>query len=154
VVELIALAGPDPFRGWFDQPSMNRGDGYRALKEQLARPLVAAAERYIPGLAAATVVEEISTPATNRHYVQHQTGAIYGLARTPGQLGRFGPTTPLSGLYLCGSSVYCGGIVPCAQSGWVAGQLAEGYLQRLRPQVSAARRLWRQSAQWAQLWML
>ena len=125
-VEIVALSSAKPFRDFFDGRSMKRCAAYRALKEEIAGPLIETAERYIPDLRQNIVLKEISTPATNKHFTTQQDGSIYGPAHTPKQVlfGRFSPKAPLRGLFLCGASVIAGGVYPSMKSGAQAGQLA------------------------------
>ncbi|MCA9666998.1 MAG: NAD(P)/FAD-dependent oxidoreductase [Myxococcales bacterium] len=141
IVELVTLASPEPFRRWFGMPTLKRGAEYDALKQRLAEPFLELAEQYIPGVSSRVVIQEVATPATNAHYVQNDSGQIYGPAHTPSQvlLGRFPAKTPLDGLYLCGASVIGCGVMPCTKSGVLAGRLA---LRELDEQ-SASRGGWR-----------
>ncbi len=125
-VELVTLARATPFQRWAETRSMKRGDGYHDLKQALAERLIGAAERYLPGLSGAVVCQEVSTPLTNTHFVGAEQGNIYGPAQTPRQSGkgRFPMRTPVPGLYLCGASVISAGILPCAATGYWAGNAA------------------------------
>lgn len=138
VIELVALASAEPFAPWFEQRTLKRDASYNAQKEAIGRQLIATAERYLPGLKERIVIQEISTPATNRWYVNDEHGAIYGPAHTPRQVlgGRFSTTTELPGLLLCGSSVICGGVYACIRSGHNAGRTAVEQLAAERPSVA------------------
>ncbi|MCB9554800.1 MAG: NAD(P)/FAD-dependent oxidoreductase [Deltaproteobacteria bacterium] len=133
IVEIVTLVAAQPFARWFGQRTMKRDQDYNDLKRRIADPLIERAALYVPELRSEEiVVRESSTPATNSHYIHNRSGAIYGPAHTPNQVffRRFAPTTPLEGLLLCGSSVLGAGVAPCTHSGYVAGKLADHYLQR------------------------
>lgn len=125
-LELVALAPFEPFSRWAGMKTMRRGEDYERLKADLADRYLAAAERYVPALRQHMKVLEVATPATNQSFVGVPRGAIYGPEHTPQQIGpfRYSAKSPLDGLFLCGSSVFGAGIVPCASSGRVAGRLA------------------------------
>ncbi len=126
VVEMVTMAAGAPFKKWFKDKSMKRGDEYEALKKDLADQYIAAAETHLPGLGEAVELLEVGTPATNYSYTLSPEGNIYGPAHTPAQVPpfRFGFRGPMDGLLLCGSSVISAGILPCAASGNIAGRLA------------------------------
>ncbi|MCB9613641.1 MAG: NAD(P)/FAD-dependent oxidoreductase [Sandaracinus sp.] len=137
-VELVTLCRSEPFRKWFDDKTMKRGDEYVAFKEQIADHYLALAEKHLPGLREHVVVKEVATPATNLSFTWSPDGNIYGPAHTPGQTPpfRFAAKAPIDGLFLCGASVMSAGIVPCASSGRGAGKLALAHLDR-RPSLFA-----------------
>lgn len=125
-VEIVALCRHEPFKKWFADKTMKRGEEYQALKEEIADSFIARAEAHLPGLRESIVLKEVATPATNYSFTLSPDGNIYGPAHTVGQTMpfRFGTRTPIQGLYLCGSSVMSAGIVSCAASGRVAAKLA------------------------------
>jgi all-trans-retinol 13,14-reductase len=125
-VELVTLCNGAPFAKWFGEKTMRRGDEYEALKEEIADHFLGLAEQHLPHLRKHLLLKEVATPATNYSFTLSSGGNIYGPALTPNQLMpfRYGPRTPIDGLFLCGSSVMGDGIVSCASSGRVAGKLA------------------------------
>jgi all-trans-retinol 13,14-reductase len=125
-VELVTLCNGAPFARWFGAKTMRRGDEYEALKVEIADHFLGLAEQHLPNLRKHIVLKEVATPATNHSFTLSSGGNIYGPALTPDQLMpfRFGPRTPIEGLFLCGSSVMGDGIVSCASSGRLAGKLA------------------------------
>jgi all-trans-retinol 13,14-reductase len=144
IVELVTLCPSAPFRQWFGDKTMKRGEAYVALKERLADHYLERAEKHLPGLRDHVVLREVATPATNVSFTLSPDGNIYGPAHTPAQTPpfRFGAKAPIEGLFLCGASVLGCGIVPCASSGRSAGKLALGHLeQRPSPFAPAIRQL-------------
>ena len=137
-IEMVTLAHPRPFAQWAGGKTMKRGAEYEALKQGIADRLIEVAERYIPGLKAAVVSCEVSTPNTNMSFVRARHGNIYGPAQTPEQSGpsRFSTEGPVKGLFLCGASIVSAGILPCAASGYWAGSAATRFLARERPRIA------------------
>jgi phytoene dehydrogenase-like protein len=86
--------------------------------------MLAAAEHVIPGLGQRLVFSAVGTPLTNDYYCETVRGAVYGTEKTPLQVGpfSFSTETPLPGLFLCGASTICHGVVTAAASGLRAAQ--------------------------------
>ena len=109
-------------------------EGYRFLKEEVTRRVLAQAERVIPGLARHIVYREAATPLTHTRFTGSTGGTSYGIAATPAQfLGRRpAASTPVAGLYLAGASTRSGhGIVGAALSGVAAAECVLGEPVRL-----------------------
>jgi hypothetical protein len=81
--------------------------------------MFATLESHFPGLTRHVVFKAVGTPLTNRFYCESSRGAIYGTAKTLGQLGPFGfsPKSPFPGLTLCGASVNGHGVHGATLSG-------------------------------------
>jgi all-trans-retinol 13,14-reductase len=137
-LEFVTLCPFEPFARWEGTATMKRGDAYLEYKQALAERYLKAIERYVPGVRAHIEVCEVATPLTNISFAAAPRGAIYGPDHAPDQIGpfRFAPRGAVEGLYLCGSSVGGGGIVPSGLSGHSAGRLA---LRALRVQRAAQR---------------
>ncbi|MEO7329677.1 MAG: NAD(P)/FAD-dependent oxidoreductase [Minicystis sp.] len=125
-LELVTLVPYAPFTRWAGTKTMKRGDGYAAMKEQLADRYLRCVERYVPGVRARIKVLEVATPLTNVSFAAAPAGNIYGPDYTPDQMGpwRYAAKGEVGGLYLCGSSTLGAGIVPAALSGATAGKMA------------------------------
>lgn len=134
-LELVTFAPYDMFAKWDGMRAMFRDDEYRALKRRLADQLLESVERRHPGLVGDVVIEEVATPVSNTHYVNSERGGIYGPAATPDQsiLFRFRPNTPVPNVFLAGSGVFGGGVLPCLQSGRVAAALARRHVAAAGP---------------------
>jgi phytoene desaturase len=110
-------------------------EGYRFVKEEVTRRVLAQAERVIPGLSRHIVYREAATPLTHTRFTGSTGGTSYGIAATPAQFlaGRPGASTPVAGLYLAGASTRSGhGIIGAVQSGVAAAERALG-----RPAMTA-----------------
>ena len=130
-LEIITLVGYKVFEKWANLASMHRGEEYERLKEKIGERLIAAAERYVPGLSEHLDCVEYATPLTNEYWVNAVQGGMYGPAQTPDQMGpgRFSSfTAGIDGLFLVGSGTLAGGIMPCVASGVLAGKKAAGTL--------------------------
>jgi prolycopene isomerase len=108
--------------------------GYRRIKEDAAQRLIRLVEeRYIPGLSEHCTYREAATPLTLERYTANERGASYGLAPTPGQIGRGRPAnrTALPGLYLAGHYTRpAHGIVGAAISGRFVADMMSKELRR------------------------
>jgi prolycopene isomerase len=101
IVRLMTPASYRFSRGWGSDDRSR----YLRIKEKAAKRLIRQVEeRYIPELSRHCVVMEAATPVTLERYTANEQGASYGLAPTPGQIGRGRPAnkTALPGLYLAG----------------------------------------------------
>lgn len=110
---------------------------YLQLKEDVADALVAAADRAVPGLAAAVQVRSASTPLTNLRWTGNPRGAIEGYENTPENsgLGWLGAGTPVRNVFLAGAWTTSGGMNMSMLSGQHAARLA---LRRVLPAAAGA----------------
>ncbi|GAB4303910.1 MAG: NAD(P)/FAD-dependent oxidoreductase [Myxococcota bacterium] len=130
--EVLALAPFERFKKWAHLPSMKRGEEYEGLKKEFGMKLLKKAERYIPGLTEHLSFVEFGTPLSNLYWVNAPSGGCYGPAQTPNQMGpgRFGITTEVKGLFLCGHGTFGGGIFPSALSGEFAAKKTLDFLEK------------------------
>lgn len=107
VLHLFSL---DHMKNWEDLTAAE----YENKKEQVADAFLDKAEKYIPGIRAHILVKELGTPRTMHRYTGHKEGSIYGPSQNIYQSGlnRLPAETPISGLFLVGSSIYPGGGYP------------------------------------------
>jgi len=126
-VEIFTEISYSVFEKWANSPSMKRGEEYEALKKNIGKRLVKAAEKYIPNLSEHLDHVEYATPLSNEYWVNAVKGGIYGPEQTPDQMGpgRFSTfTAGIEGLFLVGAGTLGGGIMPCIASGVLAGEKA------------------------------
>jgi prolycopene isomerase len=120
-VTIITLSGYEPWRPFEADYFAGRKEAYLKKKEQIARTLIAEAEKLvIPGLSSMIEVMDAATPLTNLRYTKNPEGAIYGYEQSVANsfMTRLGNRTPFKGLYL--ASAWChpgGGVEPCLHSG-------------------------------------
>ena len=96
---------------WNDNWRENDPAAYKALKEEVAKKLIARAEEYLPGLSSHIEVMEVGSPRTMEHFTLNPKGTIFGWDNTPEQsmLKRLPQTTPVKNLYLAGAWTFPGG---------------------------------------------
>jgi phytoene dehydrogenase-like protein len=89
------------------------------MKEDLAWRLFKGLERRIPGLSKHIVFWDLGTPLTNDHYLNVTRGNIYGISKTPKQVGPFAfpVKSELEGLYMVGASTTSHGVSGVTRSG-------------------------------------
>ncbi len=92
---------------------------YDAMKEDLAWRMVRGLEKHIPGLSKHIVFSSLGTPLTNEHYLNATRGNLYGIEKSPSQVGpwAFQPRTEFDGLFLCGASTLSHGVSGVTASG-------------------------------------
>ncbi len=117
--ESFAFVGYDAFEKWANTKYGARPTDYDAMKEDLAWRMVRGLEKRIPGLSKHIVYYSLGTPLTNQHYLNATRGNLYGIAKSPSQVGPLGfsTRTEFEGLYLCGASTMSHGVAGVTQSG-------------------------------------
>ena len=107
VLNIMSL---DHIKNW---EGLSRSD-YEKKKRAVTDTLINRIEKYLPGLESHVVVRELGTPMTMRRYTANPDGAIFGPCQNVYQSGlnRLQAETPVTGLYMVGSSVYPGGGYP------------------------------------------
>ena len=120
--EAFAFVGYQAFEQWARTKLGHRPAAYEALKEDLAWRMVRMLERRIPGLSRQIVFWSLGTPLTNEHYLHAPRGHLYGLEKSPDQVGpsAFPARTEFEGLFLCGSSTLSHGVAGVTASGMAA----------------------------------
>ncbi len=104
----IRIAIPANFERW----AALEPEAYQAEKDRWYETMLAAAERFVPGIAPAVIDHDMFTPVTVRRFTGHDAGAIYGIPRR-----QYDGTTRLENLYLCGTDQGLVGIVGAIISG-------------------------------------
>jgi phytoene dehydrogenase-like protein len=117
--ESFAFVGYEAFEQWAHTKYGARPTDYDAMKEDLAWRMVRGLEKRIPGLSKHIVYYSLGTPLTNEHYLNATRGNLYGIAKSPSQVGpwAFSPRTEFEGLYLCGQSTLSHGVAGVTSSG-------------------------------------
>ncbi|MBE9228732.1 NAD(P)/FAD-dependent oxidoreductase [Phormidium sp. LEGE 05292] len=114
----VYTPGNEPFSIW--QGMERNSKEYALLKQERAEVMWQALERIIPDIRDRTEVTLVGTPLTHARFLRRHHGS-YGPAIMAGK-GLFpGATTPLSGLFCCGDSIFPGiGLPAVAASGMMA----------------------------------
>ena len=120
--EAFSFVRYEPFRHWAGDPSGKRHPEYRRLKEKLAERMFRAIEKRFPGMREHVVFWDLGTPLTNEHFLNVTRGSLYGIAKTPDQVGpgAFPIRSPISGLYLAGASTTSHGVAGATMTGLAA----------------------------------
>jgi all-trans-retinol 13,14-reductase len=128
-IEVVTLAPYEAFARWTATRWQHRGEDYAAMKDHVARRLLAELHRHVPGLEGAVTIAELSTPLSTRHFVGASHGEIYGLAHTPARfLSRdLRPRTPIRNLYVTGQDISTCGVMGALSGAFAA---ASAVLQR------------------------
>ncbi len=117
--EAFTFVGYEAFERWADEKPGAHSDDYEALKEELAERMFRALERRVPGISKHVVFWSLGTPLTNEHFINATRGNLYGIAKTPKQVGpgAFPVKSEIDGLYLCGASTLSHGVSGVTYSG-------------------------------------
>ena len=117
--ESFAFVGYEAFEKWAQTKYGSRPADYDAMKEDLAWRMVRGLEKHVPGLSKHIVFYSLGTPLTNEHYLNATRGNLYGIEKSPQQVGpwAFSPRTEFEGLYMCGASTLSHGVAGVTQSG-------------------------------------
>ncbi len=117
--ESFAFVGYDAFEKWAHTKYGSRPADYEAMKEDLAWRMVRGLEKHVPGLSKHIVFYSLGTPLTNEHYLNATRGNLYGIEKSPTQVGpmAFSLRTEFDGLFLCGASTLSHGVAGVTQSG-------------------------------------
>ncbi len=117
--EAFAFVGYQAFENWAHTQYGARPTDYLAMKEDLAWRMVRGLEKHVPGLSKHIVFSSLGTPLTNEHYLNATRGNLYGIEKSPAQVGpwAFQPRTAFDGLFLCGASTLSHGVSGVTASG-------------------------------------
>ena len=117
--EAFAFVGYEAFEQWAHTKYGARPGDYEAMKEDLAWRMVRGLEKHVPGLSKHIVYYSLGTPLTNEHYLNATRGNLYGIEKSPTQVGpwAFQPRTEFDGLFLCGASTASHGVAGVTASG-------------------------------------
>ncbi len=117
--EAFAFVGYSAFEKWAHTSYGARPADYEAMKEDLSWRMVRGLEKHLPGLSRHIVFSSLGTPLTNEHYLNATRGNLYGIEKSPSQVGpwAFQPRTAFDGLFLCGASTLSHGVAGVTASG-------------------------------------
>ena len=120
--EAFAFVGYDAFQKWAKEHSGDHSADYGALKEDLAWRMFQTLEKRVPGISQHVVFYSLATPLTNEHYINATRGNLYGIEKSPRQIGpwAFPVQSEIDGLLMCGSSTESHGVAGVTSSGLTA----------------------------------
>lgn len=117
-IEIITMAPYELFAQWEDERWRKRGDEYNALKEEFSKRLLE--ELYVvePQLKGKIDYYELSTPLSTRHFMNYESGEMYGLSATPERFAHkfVRVHTPIKNLFLTGQDLICAGVLGALSS--------------------------------------
>lgn len=118
-IQVIAAYDFETVKAWKDRKWNDRGDDYDQLKEDLKEKLTKALIKAVPQLDGHIAYSELSTPLSTRHFMNYQTGEIYGLEHSPARFAMrsLRPQTRIKGLYLTGQDIVTVGVAGALYSG-------------------------------------
>jgi phytoene dehydrogenase-like protein len=127
-LEAFAFVSYDGFEEWANEASGDRSRDYKNLKFKLADRMLSGLDRWFPGIKDSAVFCELGSPLTNQHYIAAHRGNLYGIDKTPRQVGpgAFRVRAPIDGLFLCGASTLSHGVSGATQSGLAAARAILG----------------------------
>ena len=117
--ESFVFVGYEAFEKWAHTKFGQRPADYAALKEDLAWRLFKGLDKRVPGLSKHIVFWDLGTPLTNVHYLNATRGNLYGISKSPKQVGpwAFPIKSEIEGLYMVGASTTSHGVAGVTQSG-------------------------------------
>ncbi|NOY76937.1 MAG: NAD(P)/FAD-dependent oxidoreductase [Calditrichaeota bacterium] len=120
--EAFTFVGYDAFQKWAGEKSGARSSDYQALKETLARRMFRALDKRIPGLSDHVVFWNLASPLTNEFYINSTRGSLYGIEKSPSQVGpgSFPIRTEIDGLFMCGANTLSHGVAGVTATGLAA----------------------------------
>ncbi len=118
-IDIITLLPYDIFKKWNGTKWMKRGEDYTALKEKISSRLLEELYKQLPQVKGKIDCYELSTPLTTQHFVNYETGEIYGLDHTPKRFRQrfLQPRTPIKNFFLTGQDIVSAGVAAALFSG-------------------------------------
>jgi len=120
--EAFAFVSYEAFQKWAKEQSGEHSADYGALKEDLAWRMFQTLEQRVPGISQHVVFWSLATPLTNEHYINATQGNLYGIEKSPKQVGpwAFPVQSEIDGLLMCGASTESHGVAGVTGSGLTA----------------------------------
>lgn len=117
-IEIITMAPYELFADWEDKRWRKRGDEYNALKETYSNRLLEELYKVEPQLRGKIDYHELSTPLSTKHFMNYQSGEMYGLSATPDRFAHkfVRVHTPIKNLFLTGQDIICAGVMGALSS--------------------------------------
>ena len=118
-IDIITIMPYEVFEKWENTEWKKRGKAYEALKESLARRLLAKLYELEPQTRGKVDYYELSTPLSTRRFVNYDHGEIYGLEHSPARFASklLRPHTGIKNLYLTGQDISTAGVMGAMASG-------------------------------------
>lgn len=125
--QIITLSNWEWFKEWENSKFNSRGEEYTEMKEAIGHRMIEQTLKLFPQLRDAIDFIEIGSPVTNKHYLGHPHGEIYGLNHSttrfdPLMIAKLRPKTDIPGLFLTGQDVFSCGFTGAMFAGAIAAQ--------------------------------
>ncbi len=120
-IDIITLLPYEAVQQWENSRWKKRGEEYEAFKEEISQRLLKELFRLEPQLEDKIDCYELSTPITTKHFVNYETGEIYGLDHSPDRFNHkfLRPHTPIKNFYLTGQDIVTAGVGAALFSGLI-----------------------------------
>lgn len=111
-IEIITLAPYEWFQDWENGRWKHRGEDYETYKERMSQRLLDKLYEKVPQVKGKIDTYELSTPLSTKHFMNYESGELYGLNHTPSRFGqaKLRPRTHVKGLYLTGQDILTAGV--------------------------------------------
>jgi all-trans-retinol 13,14-reductase len=118
-IQAITVSNIELFSEFKDQAWLKRDEKYTAMKEQFTEKMLRKLYEYFPQIEGHVIHTEVSTPLSTQHFMNYESGEIYGLEHSPERfmLNDLSATTSIKGLYLTGQDITLVGVVSAMMSG-------------------------------------
>jgi all-trans-retinol 13,14-reductase len=122
-IEIITVAPYEWFEKWEDTRWKNRGEEYEEFKEMLSQRLLDKLYEVEPQTRGEIDHYELSTPLSTRHFVNYDSGEIYGLSHTPERFEQrfLRAHTPIKNLFLTGQDIATCGVGGALSASMITG---------------------------------
>jgi len=111
-IDIITLMPYEAVKDWKDSTWKKRGEAYNDFKEKISQRLLEALYQVEPQLRGKVDYYELSTPLTTQHFMNYETGELYGLDHSPERFKQkfLRPHTPIQNFYLTGQDIVTAGV--------------------------------------------
>ncbi len=118
-IQAMTVSNISQFDKFKDDPWLQRGAEYQGIKEEFTKKMLAKVYSLFPQLEGHVIYTEVSTPLSTKHFMNYESGEIYGLEHSPArfELDCLIPKTNIRGLYLTGQDITLVGIAGAMLSG-------------------------------------
>merc|ERR1712055_742728 len=128
---IVTLANWDWFKKWEERQVKKRGDDYDEIKDSIGHKMIEQTCKLFPQIRDKIDVTEIASPVTNKYYIAHPHGEIYGLDHSmerfdPMMVAKLRPETDVPGLFLTGQDILSCGFTGALFAGVISAQAALG----------------------------
>ncbi|MBN4071133.1 NAD(P)/FAD-dependent oxidoreductase [Crocinitomix catalasitica] len=120
-LQAVGISSMEWFKDFEETEWMDRGQAYEEIKADFEDRMLAILYKLFPQLKGSVAVTEVSSPLSTKHFTNHLSGEIYGLAHSPERysLKCLEPKSGIKGLYMCGQDITTVGFGGAVASGLI-----------------------------------